>query len=266
MPPANAVVPPQFRARATAPPVSPPPSRCSRPRASGPSTCSGRGFCPPTRRAGWPNFVAELLSPSADPLFSKVAWRAWRRWRCRRWARCWPSSGTGACAAGEPQHAGDRSLARAPVRLAQRAALDSGTRLGGCCSSRAGLGPFAGTLALACTRPVCSAGFSPKPSRTPRPGLPSPCARRASPRAACSSTRRCRRWCRRCCPTRCTVGRTTSARRPCSAWSAPAAWADAGIPHGPVPHAETSSILIAMILLVSLVDFLSYFTRRKLAR
>src|SRR5512147_3118913 len=33
----------------------------------------------------------------------------------------------------------------------------------------------------------------------------------------------CRRCCRSCCATRCTGGRTTSARRPCSVWSAPAA-------------------------------------------
>jgi phosphonate transport system permease protein len=66
----------------------------------------------------------------------------------------------------------------------------------------AGLGPFAGTLALACTRPACSAGSTPKASRTFRPRPSARCAKAAAAGSPRSPTRRCRSSPRKASPTR----------------------------------------------------------------
>lgn len=88
----------------------------------------------------------------------------------------------------------------------------------------AGLGPFAGTLALALhTSGVLGRLFAEAIENAPAgPVLPCVCA--PSARRASFCTPRCHRYCRNSSATPCTGGRTTSARPRCWAWSAQEAW------------------------------------------
>jgi phosphonate transport system permease protein len=171
-------------------------------------------------------FVGELLVPATDPRFlGKLVVAS---------AETLAMSAVGTLLAAifglllalpaSRTHAGDRALARAPTRLVLNA-LRSIPELvwAALLIISAGLGPFAGTLALAMhTTGVLGRLFAEAIENAP----PAPAfALRTQGVAEGRCTRPCRRSFRNCFPTRCTGGKTTSAPPPCWAWSAPAAWA-----------------------------------------
>jgi phosphonate transport system permease protein len=191
-----------------------------------------------------------------------------RRWRCRHSARCWrPSSACcWRCRRAAPTPATARWRAR-PTRLVLNV-LRSIPELvwAALLLISAGLGPFAGTLALAMHTTGVLGGCSPRRSRTrPRAGL----------RAARAGSARGRVFLYATLPQMLpqllsyTLYRWENNIRAAAVLGVVGA---GGLGQmlafhmGLFQMSETSSVLIAMILLVAMVDFSSYLMRRVLSR
>jgi phosphonate transport system permease protein len=172
------------------------------------------------------------------------------------------AAGPAAGAAGQPLHAGDRPLARAPTRLLLNA-LRSIPELvwAALLLISAGLGPFAGTLALALhTTGVLGRLFAEAiENAPPGPGLR---AARAGRGQAASSLRHAAAGAAAADELHAVpLGEQHPRRRGAGRGRRRRAGPDAGLPHGAVPHGQDQHHPGAMLLLVALVDALHSLRR-----
>ena len=112
----------------------------------------GRSSCRWTRCAAWAASSASSSRPTPRPRScARCCWAPGRRWPCRRWAPLLAAAaGLLLALPASRLHAGDAAWARAPTRLLLNA-LRAIPELvwAALLLIAAGLGPFAGTLALA---------------------------------------------------------------------------------------------------------------------
>jgi phosphonate transport system permease protein len=141
-----------------------------------------RAFFSAEAAASMSRFVGEFFPPDLSPAFLGKVWRGALETLAMSALGTVLAAALGLALAlpAARLHADDRAITRAPTRLVLNA-LRSIPELvwAALLLISAGLGPFAGTLAL-----------------EEHPARPSRCARKASARAACSSMRRCRKCCR----------------------------------------------------------------------
>ena len=211
-------------------------------------------------KTAWRWATIETMSMSGA---GHLCWRWWPGWRCRCRRRD-ASAGRAASAAISAQLQLKSSCASIPELVWASILLIA-----------AGLGPFAGTLALAArTPPACWGACSPTAVENAAP-LPEQSLRTNGASAIASALYFFLRYlAAKTLPQMlssipCTAGRTISAPPPSSAWWAPAVWdkcSNITLSLFQMQKAATRRIIASMLLLVALVDAASYAARRLMSR